>query len=91
MVGIIPLTPISITVSPSKGSYKLFPPDSIHSKLLFIDRETSITTSWVSLPVITKGVLNEAVTTHEPAGMGEEANKGLGTVVASGGACPVTV
>mgnify|MGYP003446222446 CR=1 FL=1 len=44
--------------------------------------------SAVSAPVITKGETNAPVTTHDPAGTGEVANKGLGTVVAPGGAWP---
>ena len=42
--------------------------------------------SFVSFPVIVKGVVNGPVTTHEPGGIGEVDAIGLGTVVA--GASP---
>jgi len=38
--------------------------------------------SFVSSPVNTKGILKSPVTTQDPAGIGEVADNGLGTVVA---------
>ncbi len=86
--GIIPLMPISTTWSPFEGSKVPGPDTSLHSKLLLVDKETTIVISEVSEPVITSGDANCPVTTQEPAGMGDVANNGLGTVVAPAGACP---
>src|SRR5215204_5061787 len=62
---------------------------SCHSKLLLVDRETSITISEASVPVIVSlPGANAAVTTHDPAGIGDDANNGFTTVVAPSGACP---
>ena len=58
-------------------------------KLLFVEIETVIVLSDVSLPVTTNGVENKPVTTHDPAGIGEVDANGLGTVVAPAGACPL--
>ena len=45
--------------------------------------------SAVSVPVIVSlPGANAAVTTHEPCGIGDVANKGFTTVVAPSGACP---
>ena len=87
-IGINPLIPISTTASPFKGSNVLLPSASIHSKLLLMESETIMVISEVSFPVITNGAANWPVTRHEPAGIGEDANIGLGTVVAPAGACP---
>lgn len=80
--------PISTTWSPFEGSKVPGPDTSLHSKLLLVDKETTIVISEVSEPVITSGDANCPVTTQEPAGMGDVANNGFGTVVAPGGACP---
>src|SRR5689334_18759499 len=90
--GIIPRIPISCTPSPLPGSHLPSATTSFHSKLLLVLSETSITMSFVSLPVIFNlpGV-KAAVTTQDPAGMGEVAKIGLGTVVAPGGDCPDAV
>ena len=89
--GIIPLMPISIICSlfGASGLYLLLPSVSVHSKLLLFESETSILISLVSLPVIINGVANAPVTTQDPAGTADVANKGLGTVVAPTGAWPV--
>ena len=47
--------PMSTTVSPLMGSKTLSPSSSVHSKLLVVLRDTSITTSAVSLPVTVSG------------------------------------
>ena len=79
-----------ISTAKSLGGSKVPGPEcSSHSKLLLVDNETMMVMSEVSLPVITNGLANFPVTRQEPAGMGEVANNGLGTVVAPAGACPV--
>src|SRR5258705_1932207 len=87
--GIIPRIPISTTCSPLPGSHLPSATTSVHSKLLLVESDTSITMSLVSVPNIFNfpGV-NAAVTTQDPAGIGDVAKIGLGTVVAPGGACP---
>ena len=87
-VGINPRNPISITSSPIDGSYLPSPVSSFHSKLLFIDNDNVIVMSLFSRPVISNGVSNFPVTTHDPSGVGEVAFIGFGTVVALAGACP---
>ena len=82
--------PISITFSLLGvfGSYLLLPSVSVHSKLLLVDKDTSMLISLVSVPLTTSGLAKTPVTTQEPGGTGEEADSGLGTVVAPAGACP---
>src|ERR1700730_9627727 len=92
IVGIIPLIPISVTVSPFDGSHLPSATISFHSKLLLVENETSITMSFVSFPVMTSFPgTNAAVTTQDPAGMGEVANKGFTTVVDPSGAWPEVI
>ena len=62
--------------------------ESIHSKLLFVERESVTTTFFFSIPDITSGVLNFPVTTQEFKGIGDVDAIGLGTVVAPAGAWP---
>src|SRR5258707_13544794 len=82
---------MSTTVSPASGSNIPSTFTSIHSKLLLVERETTTITSFVSFPVIVIEEPNCPVTTHEPAGMGEDDTIGLGTVVAPAGACPSVI
>jgi hypothetical protein len=70
------------------GSYFPSAVTSCHSKLWLIESERVTTTSLVSFPVMTKSSANWPVTTHDPAGIGDVAASGFGTVVAFAGACP---
>ncbi len=67
-IGIIPLNPISTTVSPAVGSYFPSAVISVHSKLLLVDKEIVNTTSSVSLPVTVKPL---PALTQEPAEIGD--------------------
>ena len=59
------------------------------TQALLVDKEMITFIFEVSFPDMTSGAANLPVTTHDPAGIGEDANKGFGTVVAPAGACPV--
>ena len=85
-LGINPRKPMSTTFSPSDGSNFPSTITSCHSKLLLMDSESVIVISLVSFPVITKLLANLPVTTQEPGGIEEVADKGFGTVVAPDGA-----
>ena len=78
--------PISTTWSPLSGSKVPLPSGSVHSKLLLVDNETTIVISDDSVPVTCNADANFPVTTQEPAGTGDVANIGFGTVVAPAGA-----
>ena len=67
---------------------KWFLAQKLDEKAWFIESESVTTTSLVSVPVMVKGVANCPVTTHDPAGIGDVAAIGFGTVVAFAGACP---
>ena len=53
-----------------------------------MESDKATTTFLVSDPVIVRGVVNFPVTTRDPAGIGDVAANGFGTVVALAGACP---
>ncbi len=55
---------------------------------MLIDNESVMVTSLISVPSKTKLDATFPVTSQEPAGIGELALNGFGTVVALGDACP---
>lgn len=72
---------MSTGCSPVVGSQRSLLLGSLHSKLLLMEKLVLMPMSVVSLPVMTSGGSNWPVTTQLPAGMGEVALMGLGTVV----------